>query len=363
NTIYSGSAGCRTFDPSSDNSFELDSILWIASISKLFTAVSCLITVEKGLMTLDTNALDIIPEFSNLQHLTGFEETVDGNRVPKLEKISGPITLLSHSSGLVYSQHHPGVREWAQYTGKIDHPFSGSYNGLFAPTIYPAGKGWAYGTGMDWAGRMVEIVSELPLEDFMRENIWSKLGMYSTTFRPELRPEFAARRVSVAIRNSQDNSLQQGSVPFANPTIDYSGGAGLYSSTEDCAKLIAALMAGGGGIISSQSVDELMSPQLETNKYFLDVIRGPEKRHLGQTWPDDVGGTFGLSSSICLEDFPGRRAARSCNWSGMPGLHIWMDRASGIGAMLATQVLPPGDAIVTQCLLELEKALYESLLG
>lgn len=35
--------------------------------------------------------------------------------------------LLSHSSGLVYSQHHPGVREWAQYTGKIDHPFSGSY--------------------------------------------------------------------------------------------------------------------------------------------------------------------------------------------------------------------------------------------
>jgi len=71
----------------------LDSILWIASISKLFTAVSCLITVEKGLMTLDTNALDIIPEFSNLQHLTGFEETVDGNRVPKLEKISGPITV------------------------------------------------------------------------------------------------------------------------------------------------------------------------------------------------------------------------------------------------------------------------------
>jgi CubicO group peptidase (beta-lactamase class C family) len=99
---------------------------------------------------------------------------------------------------------------------------------------------------MDWAARMVcygriiklvlleltfiqvEIVSGLPLEDFMRENIWSKLGMCSTTFRPELRPEFVARRVSMAIRNSQDNSLQEGSVPFANPTIDYSGGAGLY---------------------------------------------------------------------------------------------------------------------------------------
>jgi len=156
----------------------------------------------------------------------------------------------------------------------------------------------------------------------MRENIWSKLGMTSTTFRPELRPDFAARRVSMAIRSPPDNSLQQGTVPFANPTIDYSGGAGLYSSTEDCAKFIAALMAGGGGIISSQSVDDLMSPQLATNKYFLDVIRGAGKKHLGQTWPDDVEGTFGLSSSICLEDFPGRRAARSCNWSGMPGLHV-----------------------------------------
>lgn len=193
---------------------------------------------------------------------------------------------------------------------------------------------------MDWAGRMVcyshvaipvpseltfiqvEIVSGLSLEDFMRENIWSKLEMTSTTFRPELRPDFAARRVSMAIRSPQDNSLQQGTVPFANPTIDYSGGAGLYSSTEDCAKIIAALMAGGGGIISSQSLDDLMSPQLETNKYFLDVIRGAGKKHLGQTWPDGVEGTFGLSSSICLEDFPGRRAARSCNWSGMPGLHI-----------------------------------------
>jgi len=40
-----------------------------------------------------------------------------------------------------------------------------------------------------------------------------------------------------------------------------------------------------------------------------------------------------------------------------------MDRASGIGAMLATQVLPPGDATVTQCLLELEKALYSCLVG
>jgi len=67
--------------------------MWIASITKLFTAVSCLIAVEKGLMTLDTNALDVIPEFTDLQYLTGFEEVGVGNRVPILEKVSGPITL------------------------------------------------------------------------------------------------------------------------------------------------------------------------------------------------------------------------------------------------------------------------------
>jgi len=67
--------------------------MWIASISMLFTAVSCLIAVEKGLMTLDTNALDVIPEFSGLQHLTGFEEADVGHRVPKLENVSGPITV------------------------------------------------------------------------------------------------------------------------------------------------------------------------------------------------------------------------------------------------------------------------------
>ncbi|GAB7355306.1 hypothetical protein MBLNU459_g5840t2 [Dothideomycetes sp. NU459] len=322
--LHAKAAGSRTFDEQATSPLELDSILWIASITKLFTAISCMVAVEQKLLTLDTNAREIIPEFVDLPLLSAIRESSDGTRIPILEQNDTPITLrqlLSHSSGLVYDQHSPNVKDWARSIGKTEHTFSGSYSGLYAPLVYPPGEGWAYSTGMDWAGRMVEIASGLSLEQFMEQNIWSKLAMHSTTFRPELRADFLAKRMSMAIRNRQDGSLVEGRVPLASPAKDCSGGAGLYSSTRDCAKLLQALMTGGGDILGPSSVDALLSPQLETNKYFLDVIRGPGKGHLGQTWPENVEGTFGLGSSICMEDFPLRRSADSCNWSGMPGLH------------------------------------------
>lgn len=42
-------------------------------------------------------------------------------------------------------------------------------------------------------------------------------------------------------------------------------------------------------------------------------------------------------------------------------LQQWVDREAGISGLLMTQVFPPGDPMVTKCLLELEAALYTHL--
>lgn len=108
--------------------------------------------------------------------------------------------------------------------------------------------------------------------------------------------------------------------------VDDCGGVGLYSllyrSTDvDYAKLLSAFLAGGGPILKQSSIDEIMKSQLVDPKYFLDIIHGPGRAHLGQTWPVGANSTFGLSDSVSLEDFERRRKKGSANWSGIPGCH------------------------------------------
>lgn len=156
----------------------------------------------------------------------------------------------------------------------------------------------------------------------MQVNIFAKLDMRDTTFHPELRADFPPRRMEMAWRNGKTGELTIGKVPLANPCEACCGGTGLYSTPADCAKLLKALFDGGNPILEASSVNEIMKPQVPDNKYFLEAANGKFKGLLAQTWPVGVkDASFGLSSSIALENFPGRRAKNSANWSGMPGVH------------------------------------------
>lgn len=199
----------------------------------------------------------------------------------------------------------------------------------------------------------------------MQENIFSQLGMNDTTFRPEFRPDYDERTMTMAWRDRSvlpyGGKLVAGKNPWGFPAKDCCGGCGLYSTANDYAKLLSSFLSPTCSILSQESINEILTPQLSDPRYFLDIINGPGRAHLGQTWPQGAQATFGLSSSINLENFPGRRQKMSANWSGMPGLHAWVDRESGVAGLLASQVLPPGDPMVTKCLLELETALYSHL--
>lgn len=155
----------------------------------------------------------------------------------------------------------------------------------------------------------------------MQTNIWTPLQMDSTTFRPWTRPDLEARLVQVAIRTPGGDVIK-GKVPFGYPAPDCCGGAGLYSTPADQAKLLSALLHGGGGILSAAGLDELLRPQLADPSHFLAEVSGPKKTHVGNImWPQGSKGDFGLSSSINAEAFAGRRAAGSANWQGMPGIN------------------------------------------
>ncbi len=159
----------------------------------------------------------------------------------------------------------------------------------------------------------------------MQKNIFSPLGMHSTTFRPEKIPDYLPRKMDHATRDPKTNALLPGGGHhlLALPAKDCIGGMGLYSTPSDLVKVLKEVLAGGGKIIKRESVAEMLKTQLneETQAAFMKVIDGKAKTHLRQTWPDGFDGTFGLSASITAEDFPGRRLKGSMNWAGSSGLH------------------------------------------
>lgn len=171
----------------------------------------------------------------------------------------------------------------------------------------------------------VEILSGLTLQDFMEKNIFSKLDMHETTFRPENVDGYLPRKMEHATRDPKTGSLMAGGGHhlLALPAKDCIGGMGLYSTPIELVQVLKEVLAGGGNIVKRESVAEMLKTQLneETHAAFMQVIDGRAKYHLRQTWPDGYDGTFGLSSSISLDDFPGRRLKNSMNWAGSSGLH------------------------------------------
>src|SRR5471030_412893 len=98
-TIYSGAFGVRSLGQS--QAITLDSVFWIASMTKAVTTTAAMQMVEQGKLKLDQPASEILPDLASAQVLEGF----DAAGAPKLRAAKRPITLrqlLTHTAGYTY---------------------------------------------------------------------------------------------------------------------------------------------------------------------------------------------------------------------------------------------------------------------
>lgn len=95
----------------------IDTTFWIASCTKLATSIAALQAVEKGLLDLDADISNILPEWKEPEILTGFSSAGQ----PQLKKATKMITLrqlLTHSSGMGYDFLSPELAKWRQFKGQ-----------------------------------------------------------------------------------------------------------------------------------------------------------------------------------------------------------------------------------------------------
>lgn len=91
-----------------------DTTMWIASCTKLMTAIASLQCVERGLLNLDEDVTSILPEWKNPKILVGFEDSGK----PILKDAENKITLrllLAHQSGLGYAFAQPELARYCKY--------------------------------------------------------------------------------------------------------------------------------------------------------------------------------------------------------------------------------------------------------
>jgi len=217
-----------------------DSTLFrIGSVSKLFTWTAVMQLVERGLIDLDADINDYMPDV----------------RIPAT--FDEPITmkhLMTHTPG--FEDHV--VALFGQGPESL-RPFADILNDEMPRRVRPPGEVAAYsnhGTGM--AAYIVEQVSGMPFADYVQANILDPLGMDETTIAQPI-PEALAERASRGYSNAGDEFDEE---PFEYVPLAPVGG--VSSSARDMAKLMIAFLhdgrLGDARIISEATAREMREP-------------------------------------------------------------------------------------------------------
>jgi len=333
-----------------------DTVFQIASMTKPITGAACMQAVERGLLKLDQPAGEIIPWLGEVQVLEGFNETG-----PVLREPNRPVTLrnlLTHTSGFTYEVWNSDIAAWKEHTGS-PATGSGKLASLHQPLSFDPGTRWEYGIGIDWAGQLLEAVTDGPLATWMQTEIFDPLGLADTAYT--CRPDMEVRRAATHVLKEGNWLALEPSKQKRLPEFD-SGGGGLFSTATDYAKFIQMLLRGGevkGQHLLSPETVSLMS---SNNMNDLRVSAVKSQNHNVSADFEFMAGvpkSWGLTFQINENPVDRGRHEGSLSWAGLCNTHFWIDPAAGFGALLMTQTLPFMLPRVATLLEEFERAIYE----
>ena len=346
--LYEGAAG----DAGPDTMFRN------ASMTKAVATTAALQLVENGRVDLDATVASIVPEFGELQVLDGFEGGEPVLRTPRTQATVRQ--LMNHTAGCGY---HFINEKLLKYCTDYEFPnvLQGFKQSISAPLVNDPGTVWEYGVNTDWVGMVVEAVAGQTLADYLAEHIYGPLGMTDSTFAPS--DEQRGRLLPIRFR-APDGGLVATELDLpAEPEWD-AGGHGSYGTIADYGRFVRAWLNGGeldGARILKEETVELAL------RDHLDGVPLPKK--LEPTIPElsnpvellDVPQGWGLGFHLYLVDLPGMRSSGSGDWSGLFNSFFWIDRKAGVGAAIATQLLPFFDDKMVETILGFEAAVYAEL--
>src|SRR6202162_323195 len=166
--IYQGAYGKR--DLSKDDAMTVDSVFWIASMTKAITSAAGMQLVEQGKLSLDEPIGKVLPDLAAPQVLEGF----DAKGEPKLRPAKHPITLrhlMTHTASFAYYMWNRDMVKYLEKTG-LPGITTCKNEALKTPIMSDPGTRWEYGTNIDFVGKAVEAVSGKRLDAYLRDHMF-----------------------------------------------------------------------------------------------------------------------------------------------------------------------------------------------
>jgi CubicO group peptidase (beta-lactamase class C family) len=320
------SKGQGMMDREANKPMPPDAIFRICSMTKPITSVAVMMLYEQGFFLLDDPVSKYLPEFKNPKVLVK-PASGEPYTIPATKEITIR-DLLRHTSGLTYNWNNDlgemyesanvasGIRQYDGTIGDSVKRLAG------VPLLFNPGERFEYSLGVDVLGRLVEVVSGKPLDEFFRTRIFEPIGMKDTYF---YLPENKLDRLATAytyypdkgLNRFPDTPIKEGpfaysaDYPVRGPKKLFAGGAGLVSTAMDYARFCQMMLDGGKvgntRLLSRKTVELMTNDQLgkiSPDQAFgfglgfgIEGVRGP-LRELGSPGQYDWGGFFYTAFSI-----------------------------------------------------------------
>jgi methyl acetate hydrolase len=355
--LYEGAFGRRELGK--DAAMTLDTVVWIASMTKAITATAAMQLVERGKLALDAPASQLVPGLAKAQVLEGF----DAAGQPKLRAPKRPITLrqlLTHTAGFGYEIWRTEI---AKYQTATNTPgiTTCTNAALTTPLLFDPGEGWEYGINIDWAGKMVEAASGQKLDAYLQSNVLGPLGMKDTSFKPS--PSQRARLASV---HQRDDKGALAAIEFALPEEPefLMGGGGLNGTAPDYLAFTQMILHGGrfngAQVLRPETVDQMAQNHIGALEIGPMKTAMPGLSHDVELFPG-MSKKWGLSFLINTAQSPTGRSAGSLAWAGLANTYFWIDRRKQVSGVFLSQVLPFFDPTAIDLLTKFETEVYRAL--
>lgn len=320
---------------------QTDDIFRIASQTKAITATAVMILWEEGKFQLDDPISKYIPEFKNPQVLQSFRYDDTSYTTRPANKEITIRHLLTHTSGLGYSMIDGDERMKMIYQKAdatdifvTEEVRIGDLVKKLAklPLHHDPGERYTYSLGLDVLGYLIEIVSGMPFDRFLRERLFDPLGMDDTWF---YLPDGKADRL-VTVQQKVDGQWQKLPYTFYDPNYPikgartfFAGGAGLSSTAKDYATFLQMYLNGGElngvRILSRTTIATIMANQ--TGNLF-----GGEE--------EDYGLAFGMLTARGVAK-GGLGGEGTFVWGGYFNTQYFADPSEGVIGILMKQTQGP----------------------
>ena len=321
-----------------------DTIFRIYSMTKPIVSVALMTLLEAGKFQLDDAALRWIPALRTLKvYRPGGE----------LEPLESDITirqLLTHTAGFTYG-FEPDIspvdkmylEKWPGFNS--EKTLSELLGDLFElPLVAQPGSLWHYSIATDICGYLVELMSDMPLGDYLQQKIFNPLGMFDTAFEV---PNDKLARFATLYGWTPENALAVLEEPKSSPFIPpaemnsvplQSGGAGLVSSASDYWHF-AQMMLNGGEIDGTRILGRKTVDWMTMNHLPRDLL----PLSFNGVVPEALD-AYGFGLGYCVNIDPASAGTLGSlgdfGWGGLADTYCWVDPKERLVGILMQQYSP-----------------------